>query len=82
MGSRLSMFRAASSAARLSLHRALPQASGAALTAPRGVAAPGVGGALASWWRGHKNTMKRRFRGLYDGKHIKFGNTVSFSHRK
>ena len=28
------------------------------------------------------NTMKRRYRGLYDGKHIKFGNTISFSHKK
>ena len=27
-------------------------------------------------------TMKRRFKGLYGGKHIKFGNTISFSHRK
>lgn len=26
--------------------------------------------------------MKRRYRGLYDGKHIQFGNKVSFSHRK
>ena len=27
-------------------------------------------------------TMKRRFKGLYGGKHIGFGNTISFSHRK
>ena len=27
-------------------------------------------------------TMKRRFKGLYGGKHIQFGNKVSFSHRK
>eukprot|EP00322_Chrysochromulina_rotalis_P003401 CAMPEP_0115848366 /NCGR_PEP_ID=MMETSP0287-20121206/10885_1 /TAXON_ID=412157 /ORGANISM="Chrysochromulina rotalis, Strain UIO044" /LENGTH=115 /DNA_ID=CAMNT_0003302277 /DNA_START=107 /DNA_END=454 /DNA_ORIENTATION=- len=26
--------------------------------------------------------MKRRFRGLYGGKHIQFGNQISFSHKK
>jgi ribosomal protein L28 len=39
-------------------------------------------GALQSWVRHHGGTMKRRFRGLYGGKHIQFGNKVSFSHRK
>ena len=29
-----------------------------------------------------KGTMKRRFRGLYGGKHIQFGNKITFSHRK
>ena len=29
-----------------------------------------------------RHTMKRRFRGLYGGKHIQFGNIVTFSHRK
>ena len=28
------------------------------------------------------NTMKRRYRGLYDGKHIMFGNKVSHAHNK
>ena len=40
------------------------------------------GTAITSWVRHHKNTMKRRFRGLYGGKHIQFGNQISFSHRK
>lgn len=41
---------------------------------------------LTSWVRhasvGAGRTMKRRFRGLFGGKHIQFGNTISFSHRK
>jgi len=41
-----------------------------------------VGSALTSWVRHHGGTMKRRFRGLYGGKHIQFGNQISFSHRK
>ena len=36
---------------------------------------------LTTWVR-HLPTMKRRFRGLYGGKHIQFGNQISFSHRK
>ena len=40
-----------------------------------------VGNALTSFVR-HLPTMKRRFRGLYGGKHIQFGNQISFSHRK
>lgn len=38
-------------------------------------------GPLAGWVR-QMATMKRRFKGLYGGKHIMFGNTVSFSHQK
>ena len=58
---------------------------------------PGVGlnnalshdSVLTAWVRGVRHhahnahaTMKRRFRGLYGGKHIQFGNSISFSHRK
>ncbi len=41
-----------------------------------------IGNALTSFVRHHGGTMKRRFRGLYGGKHIQFGNQISFSHRK
>jgi large subunit ribosomal protein L28 len=40
-----------------------------------------IGSTLTSFVR-HLPTMKRRFRGLYGGKHIQFGNQISFSHRK
>ena len=49
-------------------------------------AASSISTALTTFARGMANkgyvTMKRRFKGLYGGKHIGFGNTVSFSHRK
>ena len=37
---------------------------------------------LMSFVRHHGTTMKRRFRGLFGGKHIQFGNKISFSHTK
>ncbi len=53
---------------------------------PSCAGAPSFSGALTGFVRGMANygyvTMKRRFKGLYGGKHIGFGNTISFSHRK
>ena len=64
-----------------------PSLSGASLS-PSSSGSPSgfFPGALSHFVRGMANkgyvTMKRRFKGLYGGKHIKFGNTISFSHRK
>ena len=46
----------------------------------------GCTGALTAWARHAStragNTFNRRFRGLYGGKHIQFGNKISFSNKK
>ena len=63
-----------------------PRAAAAVASARQRVQPIFSGGALTSFARSMANkgyvTMKRRFKGLYGGKHIQFGNTISFSHRK
>lgn len=69
--------------------RAASAASAAARLAPppapaSAAARPGIFSSMLTSFTRSKGyvTMKRRFKGLYGGKHIKFGNKISFSHRK